>query len=77
MREFRAVMQDPAGTTRSVFPRLFSYVVDDPESKDLLCIKGGNSAYSCELCWVPKDRLWDVTVMYDMRTEKDQVRPSL
>ncbi len=67
-------LKDPEGKEHLVFPRLFSYVVDDPESKDVTCIKGGNSAYPCELCWVPNDQLSNVTLKFADRTEKQQVK---
>lgn len=41
-------LKDPNGVQRLVFPRLLSYVMDDPESKDIFCIQ--NSKKKCELC---------------------------
>ena len=40
-------MYDPSGRYQLVYPRLLSYVVDDPEGKDVMCIKGGNSKHPC------------------------------
>lgn len=50
-------MSDPFGQTQFVVPQLFSYVGDEPELKDVLCIKGGNTAYPCELCCVHSSQL--------------------
>ena len=66
-------VQDPTGKVQLVFPRLFTYVVDDPESKDLTCIRGGNSAYPCEICWVPKSDLSNLSMYHAQRTEAQQV----
>lgn len=64
------------GCKVKVYPRLFSYVVDDPESKDITCIKGGSSQYPCELCMVEHSRLADLEAAlagdFGIRTEKMQ-----
>ncbi len=63
---------DPSGKYQLVYPRLLNYVLDDPEGKDILCIKGGQAKHPCEVCWVPHEELLDVTCMYDARTEDQQ-----
>lgn len=45
-------VKDPWGQDILAIPRLFSYVVDNPEGKDLSCIKGGSSKLPCEQCKV-------------------------
>jgi hypothetical protein len=69
-------MQDPSGRVQLVHPCLFSYVVDDPEGKDVTCIKGSNSNHPCELCWVNRGELDDMrcTISFPLRTECQQVR---
>jgi len=50
---FKAIpLYDPSGIMRNVRMCLFSYVVDDPEGKDVSCIKGGSSFHPCEVCMV-------------------------
>ena len=43
-------LKDPWGKDTNVFPRLFSYVVDNPEMADIWCTKQGNTKYPCEIC---------------------------
>lgn len=65
---------DPQGQQQLVFPRLFSYVMDDPESKDVNAIKGGNTLHPCEHCMVTSQQLGDITgPRFPHRTEKHQV----
>jgi hypothetical protein len=45
-------LKDPWGVERCVFPRLMSYVADEPELKMVTCIKGVPSAHPCETCMV-------------------------
>ena len=53
-------VQDPDGVPRSVFPRVLSIVMDDPESKEVFGVKGGSCSHPCEICWVPHDKLDDM-----------------
>lgn len=46
------LVYDPEGVRRCVVPRLLSYMCDDPEGKDVSCIKGGNTECPCEMCMV-------------------------
>lgn len=43
-------LKDPWGNDTKVFPRLFNYVVDNPEMADLWCTKQGTTKYACEIC---------------------------
>ena len=65
-------MGDPWGRLQNVHPRLLSYVADDPESKDVLCIKGGNSEFICEACWVPRSDLIRIDSQWSSRSEGEQ-----
>jgi hypothetical protein len=56
------------GEVVMVYPRLMSYVMDDPEVKDLTCIK----APYCEACWVEKDMMLHIDQPAPVRTEADQ-----
>jgi hypothetical protein len=67
-----ANMYDPWGRYQLVFPRLLSYVVDDPEGKDVACIKGGRTNHSCERCWVHSEKLVHIDKQYAPRTERKQ-----
>ncbi len=60
------------GMCVTAYPHLFSYVVDDPEGKDLTCIKGGNTKHSCELCWVDHNNLANMGVAFAERTIERQ-----
>jgi hypothetical protein len=60
------------GNEVTAYPHLFSYVVDDPEGKDVTCIKGGQSNHPCELCWVSQDQLSNVTIACAERTIPQQ-----
>lgn len=51
-----------------VFPRIFSYVVDEPEGKDISCLRGWPSFHPCERCWVHRDQLHDVGAQNDEKT---------
>lgn len=66
-------LTDSLQRQHNVFPRLFSYVVDDPESKDITCIKGGSTKFPCELCMVDHDSLHDIPAAlgnkFKLRTE--------
>jgi hypothetical protein len=63
---------DPWGDMRLVFPALHSYVADDPECKDLCCIKRG--MHPCERCLVHKSALnAHPSVKYPVRDEQQQV----
>lgn len=63
------LLTDPWGRQRQVFPQLFSYVTDDPEAKDLSCIRGGTAGHSCEFCLVPRLSLHDLSREWEPRTE--------
>ena len=39
------------------FPRVISYIADDPEIRDILCIAGHGSAVPCERCMVGNEEL--------------------
>ena len=54
-------LHDPYGKKQLVFPRLFSYVVDNPECVDLNCTKGGSTRFPCEICWCPHEQLNDIS----------------
>ena len=62
-------LADPWGRQRLVFPQLFSYVTDDPEAKDLSCIRGGSTECCCEFCRVPRLSLHDLEGVWPARTE--------
>lgn len=55
-----------------VYPRLLSYVLDDPEGKDISGVKGAPSEHCCEQCWVPFNKLADITLEWPARTELEQ-----
>ncbi len=63
---------DPDGLPRLVYPHLLSYVMDDPEGKDVLCMKGAPSVHPCEACWVPLEQLHQLDDNYDRRTQTEQ-----
>jgi hypothetical protein len=63
---------DPSGNSQFVFPRLFSFVGDEPEIKDLSCVKGVPSREPCEACRCPVHSLSDITKVWPLRTEKEQ-----
>lgn len=63
---------DPFGQQRFVIPHLFSFVGDEPELKDVFCIKGAGSKHPCELCMVDSASLNDVA--FPPRMQRDQVR---
>lgn len=66
-------LADPHGQQRFVVPQLFSFVGDDPELKDVLCIKGGNTQHPCEMCLVPNDNLHNLPAVFPQRNQCDQV----
>ena len=53
-------VKDPVGSWMDVYPRLLSYVMDLPESKDVFMVKGMPSANPCEACMVTKDDLHNI-----------------
>jgi hypothetical protein len=63
---------DPWGKDRLVFPQLFSYVVDDPEGKDVSCIKGVPSAEPCEFCRARFGQLLQIRDRWPSRSEAHQ-----
>lgn len=65
-------LKDPSGVMQHVYPRLLNYCFDDPESKMVMCIKGGNTQYPCELCKVPHDKLHLIGAVFEPRTEAHQ-----
>ena len=68
-------MQDPDGVPRNVFPRILSIVMDDPESKEVFGVKGGNCSHPCEICWVPHDMLGNmIHADWPERTAAELVR---
>lgn len=62
--------KDPDGSYRLVFPRLLSYVMDDPESKDLYCIS--KTARPCEACKIPSHNLLDIDLRAGSKTAVQQ-----
>jgi hypothetical protein len=67
------ILKEPnEGEEVKVYPRLLSYVMDDPEVKDLTAVKGQGSPYPCEACWVHKDDLLQIETRAPIRTEKQQ-----
>lgn len=62
-------LKDPWGQERTVVPQLLSYVMDDPESKDVFCI----TRNACEACRVGVDNFMEITKVYSVRDEKKQV----
>lgn len=60
------------GETVTVYPRLLSYVMDDPEVKDLTGVKGQGAPHPCEACWVHKDSLLNIQQSWPVRTETHQ-----
>jgi hypothetical protein len=61
---------DPDGIRQHVHPRLLSYVADDPELKDVYCIKNGK--LPCEMCYVPKTELSDIKKWWPFKSEIQQ-----
>jgi hypothetical protein len=49
--------KSPQGIEYLVFPRVMSYVGDDPEIRDLLCIKSHQGKLPCESCTASQDQL--------------------
>jgi hypothetical protein len=47
----------PDGKQYLFFPRILSYVADDPEIRDMLCILAHNSRFPCEICFVTTEDL--------------------
>ena len=51
-------------------------MVDEPESKDITCIKGGNTKHPCELCMIEHQQLHVLPVVLEgkimFRTQKAQ-----
>ncbi|KAL4431240.1 hypothetical protein ABPG75_006496 [Micractinium tetrahymenae] len=45
----------PSGALYRFFPRLLSYVADDPEVHDISCILSGGTLHPCEQCWELRD----------------------
>lgn len=60
------------GEAVAVYPRLLSYVMDDPEVKDLTGVKGQGAPHPCEACWVHKDSLLQIDQQWEVRTETQQ-----
>ncbi|GAX78381.1 hypothetical protein CEUSTIGMA_g5823.t1 [Chlamydomonas eustigma] len=60
---------DPWGNNQFVVPMLFSYVGDEPEIKDLSCVKGPPSAFPCEFCMVFLEQLSNLSIAWPQRTE--------
>ena len=59
----------PDGRTLvTAYPRLASYVTDDPESKDIFCIRPAPAQHPCEMCWVQFNSLRDIHNAKDERT---------
>ena len=66
-------VMDPVGSMMEVYPRLLSYVMDLPESKDVFMVKGLPGAHPCEACMVHKDELKDIfKADVDARTVEQQ-----
>jgi hypothetical protein len=64
---------DPSGQTRRVFPKLFSYVCDFPESAKITATYSAqNSARPCSLCHIGKTELALPNVRTTLRTERHQ-----
>lgn len=53
-------VKDPVGSWMDVHPRILSYVMDLPESKDVFMVKGFPAKHPCEACMVHKDDLHDI-----------------
>lgn len=47
--------KDSYGDEYLIFPRILSYVADDPEMRDLLCILGHMAKFACERCLALRD----------------------
>lgn len=58
-------------------PHFFSFVGDEPELKDVFCIKGHGSKHPCEHCLVDSARLNDMERACPPRMQKDQVSHGL
>ena len=63
-------LRDPSGVYRLVYPRLLSYVMDDPESKDLYCI--GKTSRPCEACKIPSDELLNIELIAGVKIASEQ-----
>ena len=64
---------DPFGVTRKVFPMLFSYNCDYPESSKVTCtFSGVKSQKPCSLCLCPTRDIADPKYKISMRTEVEQ-----
>ena len=63
---------DPVGTWWHVYPRLLSYVMDLPESKDVFMVKGIPATHPCEACMVRTDDLHDILPRPVYRTVEQQ-----
>ena len=73
-------LPDPDGDERNVYPRLYSYVMDDPEGRDVLGVMQPPSGHPCEACMVPFLELGGVEdVQYPMRSEQtmEEVYPMI
>ena len=67
-------LNDPKGNMVFVYPRLLSYVMDLPESKDIYMVKGGSAPNPCEQCMVPGSRLDKIFETFPSRTVQQQKR---
>ena len=47
-------LMDSTGKEQLVFTRLFNYAIDNPEIKDMVCLRGGHLGnFNCEICFCP------------------------
>jgi len=67
-------LETPSGDKVTAFPCLLSYVMDDPEAKDVYGIKAAPAMHPCELCWMEFDHLCDGRGLAEQRTVEDLVR---
>ena len=64
---------DPTGKLVHAYPRVLSYVMDLPESKDIYMVKGVPAPNPCEQCMVPYARLDKIFDEYPIRTVQQQM----
>lgn len=50
-------LEDPWFKETHAYPRLFSYVVDNPELADMWCTKQNMTKFPCEICVCPRENM--------------------